>query len=111
MEYEKLGLVINRARDRGEVDGILGDISLDLLGWIPEDSLIREFDFKGKSVIDLPDDSASVVMVGGGYFWGWGFDAFRCVWAEGAQPPEPHSRCCATGAWLEFSKVLFYLNI
>ena len=65
VEYEKLGLVINRARDRGEVDGILGDITLDLFGWIPEDGVIREFDFRGKSMIDLPDDSASVVAVRG----------------------------------------------
>ncbi|MDY6930639.1 MAG: hypothetical protein SVJ22_01825 [Halobacteriota archaeon] len=43
----------------------MGDISLDLLGWIPEDSLIREFDFNSRSMIDLPDDSASVVAVRG----------------------------------------------
>ena len=40
-------------------------VPLDLLGWIPEDGLIREFDFKGRSMIDLPDDSASVVAVRG----------------------------------------------
>ena len=65
MEYEKLGLVINRARDMGEGDVILDATSLDFFGWIPEDGLIREFDFKGKSMIDLPDDSSSVVAVRG----------------------------------------------
>ena len=65
MEYRKIGLVVNRARDSGEVDGILDATSFDLFGWIPEDSLIREFDFKGRSMIDLPGDSESVVAVRG----------------------------------------------
>ena len=65
MEYKRLGLVINRARGRGEVDGILDVASSDLFGRIPEDGLIREFDSKGRSMIDLLGDSASVVAVRG----------------------------------------------
>ena len=54
------------------MEGILDATSLDLFGWIPEDGVIGDFDFKGKSMIDLPNDSASVVAVRGILLGVWG---------------------------------------
>lgn len=63
VKYTRIGLVINRVRRKEEVDKILEVTSLDLLGWIPEDDIIREYDFNGKPMIELPDDSSSVRAV------------------------------------------------
>ena len=57
VDYKSAGLLLNRIRDKEEVDTIMNQIDLDLLGWIPEDELVREYDFKGKSYIDFPDTS------------------------------------------------------
>lgn len=60
VKYTRIGLVINRVRRKEEVDKIREVTSLDLLGWIPEDDIIREYDFNGKPMIELPNDSSSV---------------------------------------------------
>jgi CO dehydrogenase maturation factor len=56
--YKKLGLILNRVK--GKIDQIkkkLKDLNLNLLGEIPEDALITEFELKGKPIIDIPEKS------------------------------------------------------
>ena len=55
----RVGLILNRVRSEEEVNKILGRTSIELLGWIPEDDYIREYDFDGIPLIDLPDTSPS----------------------------------------------------
>jgi CO dehydrogenase maturation factor len=57
VDYQSLGIILNRVREEVEVDKIMDRLSLALLGWIPEDDLIRDYDFHGKSFIDFPDTS------------------------------------------------------
>ena len=63
VECRRVGLVINRVENRKEVDRILGDVSVDLLGWIPEDDMVREYDFNNKPITAFPDTLPSIVAV------------------------------------------------
>jgi len=63
VECRRVGLVINRVGSREEVDRILNGVSLDLLGWIPEDDRVREYDFNNKPITDFPETSPSLVAV------------------------------------------------
>ncbi len=65
VNYKRIGLVINKVRNKEEVDQILGATSLELLGWIPEDDMVREYDFNGKPIKDIPATSPSIVAVQG----------------------------------------------
>lgn len=57
VDYKHAGLLLNRIKHPGEVETIMGHTDLDLLGWIPEDELIREYDFNAKPYLDFPDTS------------------------------------------------------
>ncbi len=48
------GLVLNRARSQDEADAVAGRTELPLLGWIPDDDMIRAFDADPRSFLDLP---------------------------------------------------------
>ena len=58
VDYKSMGLLLNRIRDPKEVEDIAGRTSLDLLGWIPENDLVREYDFAAKSFLEFPLTSA-----------------------------------------------------
>jgi CO dehydrogenase maturation factor len=55
-------LVINMAREAtpGKVLEMIAAADLELIGTIPEDNLIYEFDFDGRPTIEMPEDSKSV---------------------------------------------------
>ncbi len=57
VDYKSTGLLLNRIRDEEEVNKIMKQQDIDLFGWIPEDELIREYDFNGKSYLDFPEIS------------------------------------------------------
>jgi CO dehydrogenase maturation factor len=63
VECDRIGLVINRAKDKGEVEKIASAISIDLMGWIPEDDMVRKYDFNGIPVTALPDNLPSILAV------------------------------------------------
>jgi len=63
VDYQKIGLVINRARSDDEAECIHRNTSLDLLGWMPDDDLIRDYDFEGRPLRDLPPASTTRQMV------------------------------------------------
>lgn len=52
--YRKLGLLVNRARDDDEYRSLASRTALPLLGWIPEDDTVREFDGGALSFLDIP---------------------------------------------------------
>jgi len=49
------GLIFNRIKDEAEAKELLPLTNLHVLGWIPENETLREFDRKGKSFFDLPE--------------------------------------------------------
>jgi CO dehydrogenase nickel-insertion accessory protein CooC1 len=58
-----MGLVLNRVRCQAEVDDIRGRTDLDIYGWILEDETIRDFDFKGTSLTEIPDTSPTLAVI------------------------------------------------
>jgi CO dehydrogenase maturation factor len=57
VDYKSIGMILNRVRDESEVQGIRKNVSINILGWLPEDDLIREFDFQSRSFLDFPDNA------------------------------------------------------
>ena len=63
-KYKKLGVILNKVK--GNVDSItkkLEELNLPLLARIPEDHNIIEFDSKGLPLIDIPENSLSLISV------------------------------------------------
>ena len=54
VDYRKLGLLINRARDEDDARGLAARTDLPFLGWIPEDETVRTFDNQAKSFLEIP---------------------------------------------------------
>ncbi|MHA1932637.1 MAG: ATP-binding protein [Promethearchaeota archaeon] len=62
--YKKLGIVLNKVK--GDVSYIINkleELDLPLLAEIPEDSKILEFDVRGDPIIDIPNNSISLLSM------------------------------------------------
>jgi CO dehydrogenase maturation factor len=59
VKYKSMGMILNRVRHKLEAEKIAQSVSMDILGRLPEDDLIREFDFQGKSFLDFPVKTAA----------------------------------------------------
>jgi len=60
----KIGLIINRIKeDPGQLAETAQSMGLDIVGFIPEDNNITEFDLVGRPTVGLPDHSPSVMAV------------------------------------------------
>ena len=62
--YKKLGVIINKAK--GNIDSILiklNDLDLPILGQIPEDETIMEFDLNGIPLIEIPENNPSMLAI------------------------------------------------
>ena len=60
MHPKKVGLIINRAPNGGLNEGTKAEIEkqgLTLLGVVPQDETVYEFDCDGTPIVDLPEDS------------------------------------------------------
>lgn len=58
------GLVINKVRElSSSLEETIGKTGLEILGYIPEDDNVINYDLLGKPIIDLPDNSLSVIAV------------------------------------------------
>ncbi len=57
VDYKSVGLLLNRIKHPKEVENIMAHTDLDLLGWMPEDDLVREYDFNAKPYLNFPDTS------------------------------------------------------
>jgi CO dehydrogenase maturation factor len=65
-KYQKLGLVLNRVHGQEkQLQPHILKTGLELLGIIPEDPCITQFDLEGKPLLDLPDNSAAYQAVSG----------------------------------------------
>ncbi len=53
-----VGLVLNRVKEEKEVSRIEQSIDLPLLGWIPEDQNVNDFDCNAKSFLHFPEAPA-----------------------------------------------------
>lgn len=60
----RTGLLLNRLRSTAEVEYIRRHTALPILGWLPEDETIREFDLAGESFLRLPADSPTLQAAG-----------------------------------------------
>ncbi len=65
VDYRQMGLVVNRAREWGEVEALCTQTDLPLVGWVPEDEWIRSFDFQGRALSGLPEESPARAVVDG----------------------------------------------
>ncbi len=65
VDFRSMGLVLNRVRKPSEVDEIRTRTGLPIYGWVLEDDLIRDFDFRGESLAGIPDTSPSLSVVAG----------------------------------------------
>ena len=57
---ERIGLVVNRAPNGVLNEGTKEEIAtrkLDLLGVVPQDEVVYEYDCDGKAIVKLPEDS------------------------------------------------------
>ena len=80
MSCVRTGLVVNRFGSAAErIAGMAGQTGLDLLGHVPEDAALAEYDSRGEALIDLPETCPSVAAVrdilsamGLGRAEGWG---------------------------------------
>jgi len=66
LKPDTLKLVINRAPGGIVADGVLEEIkaqNLDLLGIIPQDDFVYQYDSEGKPIVDVPDDSPIKIAV------------------------------------------------
>lgn len=63
VDYKSIGMILNRVRNQSEVSNIKNNAPIQLLGWLPEDDLIREFDFHGRSFLDFPDTAGACKTV------------------------------------------------
>jgi CO dehydrogenase maturation factor len=60
---EGAGLLVNRALGEGEVEEVRKGTSLDVVGWVPEDDIIRRFDGEELSFLELPPCPAREAIV------------------------------------------------
>jgi CO dehydrogenase maturation factor len=62
VRFGRMGLVINRVKEENEsIRELAEQIGIDILGYIPEDENITKYDSLGKPIIDLPNNSPSVL--------------------------------------------------
>jgi CO dehydrogenase maturation factor len=65
VDFKRMGLILNRVNSTNEVSDIKTRTSLDIYGWIFEDCLIRDFDFKGQAFTRMPETSPALGAVAG----------------------------------------------
>jgi CO dehydrogenase nickel-insertion accessory protein CooC1 len=65
VEYSDIGLILNRVRSEAEVRDISTRTGLTIYGWLGDDDLIRDFDFRGTPLTGIPDTSSTVTTVNG----------------------------------------------
>jgi CO dehydrogenase maturation factor len=63
IKVRKAGLVLNRVRDDRPDDELPGRVGAQILGRIPEDRLVNDYDRAGQSLLELPEDCACLQAV------------------------------------------------
>lgn len=55
MEYDEVGLILNRLRIKEEINKINLPNDIPLMGYIIDNDELRDFDIEGRSILELPD--------------------------------------------------------
>ncbi|MFO8102389.1 MAG: AAA family ATPase [Dehalococcoidia bacterium] len=64
IEPVRTGLVINKfKKESPTITGMIEEAGLDILGFVPDDNNLAEFDAQGRPITELPGDSPSVQAV------------------------------------------------
>jgi CO dehydrogenase maturation factor len=65
LDVKERAVIINRisGSEGDELKEYAGNLGLQVAGLIPQDSLIFDYDLKGKPIIELPDDSTALMSV------------------------------------------------
>lgn len=63
VNYKSIGMILNRVRNESDVLNIKNKVPVNVLGWLPEDETIREFDFYSRSFHDFPDEAMTYQTV------------------------------------------------
>ena len=58
IQYEQVGLILNRLRSQDEMNSLKVSPELNCLGWVPEDDTIRSCDIQGLSILEAPESVA-----------------------------------------------------
>ena len=58
IHYEKVGLLLNRVKREEEVERVRNRYSLPVIGWMPEDPTLYEFDRESRSLMEMPECNA-----------------------------------------------------
>jgi CO dehydrogenase maturation factor len=59
----RIGLILNKVADPSVINTLRPKFKLELLGFIPLDPLVAEFDLAGRSLLELPMESISLSAV------------------------------------------------
>ncbi len=65
VEFSDIGLILNRVRDETEVSDIGTRTNLKIYGWLSDDDIIRDYDFRGIPLTGIPDTSSTLITVNG----------------------------------------------
>ncbi len=57
------GLVLNRVRNDEPLHELVKDVGVPVIGYIPEDGVLNQYDRDGRSLRELPEDAPSVAAV------------------------------------------------
>lgn len=60
--YRKVGLLLNRVNDEGEVKRVLDASDLPCLGYVPEDATVKDYDARGDSFLEIPSCPALLAV-------------------------------------------------
>ena len=63
VDFQSMGLVINRVRNAAEVEDIKNRTKLNIFGWMPDDDMIRDYDFRGQPLTTMPENSSMFGVV------------------------------------------------
>ena len=62
VKYDRIGLIVNRVEDPAMIERLYTR-GLELLAAIPSDKKLALYDFEGRSIMELPEESPVVVNV------------------------------------------------
>ncbi|RLG33032.1 ATP-binding protein [Methanosarcinales archaeon] len=62
IKFKKIRVIVNRVAPelREEMENALNEAGLEVIGFIPHDPIVAEYDLKGKTVFELPEDTPVV---------------------------------------------------
>jgi len=63
VDYKKISLLLNRIQRESETGLAMSKTDLALLGWIPEDKQVREYDLEGRSFLHYPQDAPAAEAI------------------------------------------------